>query len=452
MDRSTHDLAGRIGQAIAREHSRRRTDGIVRVEVATPRIDALAWLRTQAAHHEKVFWSGRDDSYEVAGVGVADVVAPSQPDGIGSLFRTLRQRLTPACPQARYFGGIRFDERSAADPAWRHFGTRRFVLPRFELISRPRETDSILACQWLGSGPTTDELVEEAHALTFHPAINGVEAMATGRKNLPDRNEWDAAVNRTLDQLSGDGLSKLVLARKTSFEFTGELDPLSCLYALGPWSDRCYRFCFMPAPERAFLGASPELLYRREGNRIASEAVAGTCGRGDAAISDRRLAHGLLGNEKERREHDFVVRGVRESIAGLCGSLTAGGDLSVVKLRQCQHLMRAFRGVLRPGVGDVDLLKALHPTPAVGGYPSERALRHIEESESFDRGWFAGPVGWVGHDAAEFAVAIRSGLVDGTTLSVFAGAGIVAGSEPADEWHELDCKMRHFTDALNLPQ
>ena len=210
-------------------------------------------------------------------------------------------------------------------------------------------------------------------------------------------------------------------------------------------------FCFVPAAGRAFLGVSPERLYRRDGARIRCEAMAGTRVRGDRAALDRRLERCLMDSEKDRREHGYVVRGLRENLADLCRSLTDGAGVSVVKLRQCQHLARAFQGVLRAGVGDAELVKALHPTPAVGGYPPERAVRHIEETETFDRGWYAGPVGWVGRDAAEFAVAIRSGLVEGSTLSVFAGAGIVAGSDPASEWRELDCKMGHFADALGLP-
>ena len=114
--------------------------------------------------------------------------------------------------------------------------------------------------------------------------------------------------------------------------------------------------------------------------------------------------------------------------------------------------MSTFEGTLRDGVGDAELLTALHPTPAVGGYPTDRAVREIAEREPFDRGWYAGPVGWVGRDGAEFAVAIRSGLVEGSTLSVFAGAGIVAGSVPGNEWEELDYKISHFTQALNLPR
>jgi len=316
-----------------------------------------------------------------------------------------------------------------------------------------RGSDSVLACQWLHSAVTADTLMKEVDSLVSSASRFACDQpAATGREDLPSSGGWDATVNGTLELVAAGTLDKVVLARKSTFGFAAELDPLACLQALLPEAERCYRFCFAPAPGRAFLGAPPERLYRREGRRVLCDAIAGTRTRGDGASLDRQLERDLMGSEKERREQDYVVRGIWESLAPLCGSLNAAVDPSVVKLRQCQHLMSSFEGELRDGIGDAELLKALHPTPAVGGYPTDRALREITDREPFDRGWYAGPVGWVGHDRAEFAVAIRSGLVDGSTLSLFAGAGIVSGSVPGEEWDELDYKISHFTHALNLPR
>ena len=437
--------------AIRRECSQSGSSGIVRVKTVIPRTDALAWLRAQAASAVKMYWADRDGQQEVAGVGTADIVAREESDSIDSLFEQLHPRLEAGEPGTRYFGGMRFNGRSVPDAAWRDFDGYRFVLPRFELSQRG--SDSVLACQWLRSEVAADTLMKEVDTLAF-PTVGTdcTHAVAIGRRNLPDRTGWDAAVSGTLKLVCDGALDKVVLARKSIFGFAAELDPLACLEALSPEAEHCYRFCFVPAAGRAFLGASPERLYRREGQRILCDAIAGTRTRGDGASLDQQLERDLMGSEKERREQDYVVRGIRESLAPLCSALNAAADPSVVKLHQCQHLMSTFEGTLRDGVGDADLLKALHPTPAVGGYPTDRAVCEIEEREPFDRGWYAGPVGWVGRDGAEFAVAIRSGLVEGSTLSVFAGAGIVAGSVPGDEWEELDYKISHFTQALNLPR
>ena len=445
------NLRERFRDGIHRECSRLGPAGVVRVEVPVPRIDALAWLRAQDPRAVKTYWADRDGGGEAAGVGAADLAACAGPDGVHALFEGLRRRLDSGDAGARYFGGMRFDRGRACTPAWRAFGGCRFVLPRFEL--RQRDGESVLACQWLRSETDEDSLLQEVDTLAFRPAASGgVRAAAGERRDLPDRNGWEAAVTGTLALLSEGPLEKLVLARRSTFGFTRELDPLACLEALSPGAARCYRFCFIPAYGSAFLGVSPERLYRRDGRQVRCEAIAGTRVRGDGVSLDRQLERDLMASEKERREQDYVARGVREGMARLCRSLSADPGPSVVKLRQCQHLMTAFQGVLRDGVGDADLVDALHPTPAVGGYPTDLAVRRIDETEPFDRGWYAGPVGWVGRDRAELAVAIRSGLVEGSTLSVFAGAGIVAGSAPGDEWRELDYKIGHFTRALNLPQ
>jgi menaquinone-specific isochorismate synthase len=123
-------------------------------------------------------------------------------------------------------------------------------------------------------------------------------------------------------------------------------------------------------------------------------------------------------------------------------------DISVLKLHQCQHLRTHIEGILEQDNTDADLLRTLHPTPAVGGLPKEGAVRWIAEAEPFDRGWFAGPVGWIGGDSAEFAVGIRSGLVSDTTLSLYAGAGIVPGSEAEQEWAEIENKLSPFVGIL----
>ncbi len=142
--------------------------------------------------------------------------------------------------------------------------------------------------------------------------------------------------------------------------------------------------------------------------------------------------------------------GIEEALRPLCTELEAEDGVSEMKLASRRHLVSRVRGELREGVTDADVLRALHPTPAVGGYPGEVALEGIRELEPFDRGWWAGPVGWVGADASEFAVGIRSGLVRGRTLALFSGAGIVPGSRAEEEWAEVEQKIGDFTGAFGL--
>ena len=153
-------------------------------------------------------------------------------------------------------------------------------------------------------------------------------------------------------------------------------------------------------------------------------------------------------SDKDLREHRFVVQGIRETLTPLCQRLAIGDEISILRLAQCQHLASYLEGTLGNGVSDADILHHLQPTPAVGGYPTGAALEEIDRLEHFDRGWYAGPIGWVSHDTTEFAVAIRSGLVEGSKLYLYSGAGIVEGSTADEEWNEIENKIGDFIKVL----
>ncbi|MCH8072671.1 MAG: isochorismate synthase [Proteobacteria bacterium] len=200
------------------------------------------------------------------------------------------------------------------------------------------------------------------------------------------------------------------------------------------------------------MGASPERLYDRCGRTIGSDAMAGTRARGDTLEDDRRKADELIGSEKELREHRYVIDGVYESLSPLCESLERNGDPVLVKLARVQHLVARLEGVLRQGVDDGAILAAIHPTAAVAGFPRQLSVERIEQLEPFDRGWYAGPVGWIGRDRAEFAVSIRSGLIINNVIDLYSGAGIVEGSTPDSEWKEIENKIANFLKALRVDE
>ena len=178
--------------------------------------------------------------------------------------------------------------------------------------------------------------------------------------------------------------------------------------------------------------------------------MAGTRSRGDSARADAVLRDELLGSEKDRREHAFVEQAIRDRLAALCTSVRQNETTSELRLARGRHLRSQLEGRLRDRVTTIDVLCALHPTPAVGGVPTDHACRAIREQEPFVRGWYAGPVGWIGAEAAEFAVAIRSGLVRGNQLALYSGAGLVEGSVPEQEWNEIEQKISDFAAVLDL--
>lgn len=423
---------------------------VVRLCVPVGEVDPLLWLAVQRPG-SRAYWSTRGGGFEVAAVGEADVLS----GGAGEYPAALRKRqglLLAGDGGTRYYGGARFDAALAPASEWAPFGAYRFVLPRFEL--RVREGLRELACNLVlpRDAGRREEILGQLESLPFP----GEEAAPPRfpaplrRSDAPDFSGWRSGVERALAAFGEGRMGKVVLARRAGFVFEGPLDAPTLARELRAVTPGCFHFYFEPEEGVAFLGASPERLYRREGRSVTSEAVAGTRPRGGSEADDRALGGELLGSEKDREEHAYVLRSIKEELGPLCESLRADGEVSEMRLATRRHLVARLRGVLRPGVTDADLLEALHPTPAVGGYPRGAALAEIRASEPFDRGWYAGPVGWIGAGGAEFAVGIRSGLVRGNSLALFSGAGIVRGSVPEAEWAEVEQKISDFAGILGL--
>jgi isochorismate synthase len=198
-----------------------------------------------------------------------------------------------------------------------------------------------------------------------------------------------------------------------------------------------------------FIGATPERLVRTEGRAFETVAVAGTAPRSPDPAEDSRLGEGLLASEKEREEHAIVVAMLRTSLGPIVEELRVAPTPGLLRLRHVQHLVTPVAGTLRSEAGLLPLGGRLHPTPAVGGEPRALALELIAEHEGFDRGWYAGPIGWVGADGdGELMVALRCALVESRDAALFAGCGIVADSDPAREWEESRIKLRAVANAL----
>ena len=354
---------------------------------------------------------------------------------------------------ARYYGGARFDPIGKPDEEWEAFCAYRFVLPRFELHAG--ESETTLVCNLVLPRDTNDasKIVQEIEDLSLPEGASGALLPApVVREDSPDLQGWRENVERALSAFSEGRLGKVVLARRAEFGFFGDLDPTLLLESLKATTPGCFHFYAEPESGTAFLGASPERLFRRYGRSVESEAVAGTRPRGVSSAEDAGLRDDLLHSAKDLFEHTYVSKGIREALAPLCEELEIEDCVSEMKLARGRHLRSKVRGTLKDGVTEAGLLDAMHPTPAVGGHPRIEALEQIHALEPFDRGWYAGPVGWIGQEASEFAVGIRSGLVRGQTLALYSGAGIVAGSVPDEEWAEIEQKIGDFTGMFGLEQ
>ena len=233
-----------------------------------------------------------------------------------------------------------------------------------------------------------------------------------------------------------------------------DLDVDAALNILNDEYADCYRFLFEPRPGHAFLGATPELLVRVKGHTLVTMALAGSQRRGRDAAEDAELERDLINSAKDQHEHLLVINDLRTRLQSQVSPSQEGGGLQIgktqsLKLRNIQHLFTPVQAALQQAKGVLPELALLHPTPALGGMPREAANQFIRAAEPVTRGWYAAPIGWLDANLdGEFAVAIRSAVVQRERAWLYAGCGIVAGSEPQKEWDETALKFKPMLRAL----
>jgi isochorismate synthase len=252
-------------------------------------------------------------------------------------------------------------------------------------------------------------------------------------------------VANIVDSIQHGAFEKVVLARDIQVKLddpSTAFDVSLTLQRLRESYPAAYVFAIQRG-ERFFVGATPERLVQAQDGQIHTMALAGSARRGETIAEDTQLGRELLQSEKNNNEHVIVVAMVREALKNHCINVRVSAAPQLLKLKNVQHLMTPIAGELIPGRCILDVLADLHPTPAVGGFPRHAALAAIRETEMLDRGWYAGPLGWIGANGhGEFAVALRSGLIDGGKATLFAGCGIVSNSDPQTEYAESNLKFR----------
>jgi menaquinone-specific isochorismate synthase len=263
-----------------------------------------------------------------------------------------------------------------------------------------------------------------------------------------EHDEFKDLVGAAVERIHAGELGKVVLARRVDVQANRPFvttDVLSRLLALYP---TCMVFRI-----DGFVGASPELLIERMGRHVATHPLAGTIPRSGDIATDEALIAGLIASPKERREHAYVIDALHQALSRRCEELDVPDKPSVLELRNVSHLATHITGTLiEPAPTALELVAEVHPTPAVGGTPTATATALIAEVEGFDRGRYAGPVGWM--DAAgdgTWAIGLRSADVDGERASLYAGVGLVEGSDPAAELAETQLKLQALLAALVRP-
>ena len=458
---------------------------VVKARRVAGRVDPLAVYAAASADPYRSVWLRPDAGLGLAAIGAVEVIEPVGRDRFSAasaaravLAARIRRDATPDAPAPVLVGGFSFtptadrqgdtspydgdaEQNLHRGPCWDGFGDCRLVLPELTVVDRPDGTWIQVATR---VGPDGDETAAAARleqrldaSRSEPPALPQAGAAAAGAvtgDGARDRDDnYLDLVASAVEAIDRDGLHKVVLARTVALD--RELDDVTLLARLRHRNPACATFAFTVG-DTTFLGATPEELVTLDGPRLHTTALAGTAPRGDSPEADESLASSLLASTKNRSEHRFVVDGITETLAGLGLVDPAPAEPGLMRLSRLQHLRTPITARVqrrRTGASDMDVLRvagALHPTAAVGGAPTGVALEFIASHERFDRGWYAAPVGWCDLDGnGEMGVALRCALTGPGGTHLFAGAGIVADSNPDDELEETAMKLRALLDAID---
>jgi menaquinone-specific isochorismate synthase len=412
----------------------------VQLQVPLEHFSAVAWLASQASSF-RFFWRNRNGSQSRAGWGTAWEIQTQTPSETAACLQKLSHELAAAPPEIRAYGGLAFPAEPRPNSVWKAFAPCRFVIPRFEIVN---EGQPRLCLNARLEDPQDLRDLQRALSELEIPVKEPEEPHLPPllfKQSQPDRLGWETQIQALLQAFEAEKLQKAVLAREVSYQTQAPFSGQDFLLTLLKRNWPGYLYYFQWSPETFFAGLSPERLYQRSGRSLMTEALAGTRRSSAEKIRQDQWQHELLTNPKERHEHNLVREFLESALHELCDSEIETAPVELIESGPVQHLRQPLQGHLNAHTSDGDILKCLHPTPAVGGAPRQAALTWLAEHQNVERGWYSGPVGWISAEHAEFAVALRCLLADQQTLRFFTGVGIVRGSEPKSEWNELNAKL-----------
>jgi len=412
----------------------------------------------------RFYWENQDDDVAFAGAGTAVELMAWGAERFDKIANDARELFAGAQIEGegepltgpRLLGGFAFRSDFTPDNTWSIYSPAFFVLPHYQLLRQGSEYWLTINAQ-IPPEESPAPLIPDLQA-ALKQKIAQLKAGdwakdEEGQSALIDIDYpmsypvWERMINDATERITAGALRKVVLARAAELRFNEPLRLLPILRQMAAHYANCYRFLFEPRPRYAFYGASPELLASVHGRQLDTMALAGSAARGETEDADRRLGEGLLASAKDRAEHDIVVEKMRDRLKPLTESLDIR-PRTLLKVSNIQHIHTPIRALLKRPAGILPVVEALHPTPALGGDPRRKAMSLIRELEPIPRGCYGAPVGWIDSQLdGQFAVAIRSAVAQEARAWIYAGAGIVADSEPGSEWEETELKFRPMLDA-----
>ena len=358
------------------------------------------------------------------------------------------------------FGGFSFFDENDSD-SWSSFDSSSFTLPEWMIIKEGKCCILTFLTEYK-AGATIDEVknqierklselepVTKADEYTLSPVQDASFSLETPGTDSKEYFQWVENIKKAKQAISKEEFKKVVLARQLNIKLDRKIKDTHILNRLRVQYPDCYSFLIRQDGDSSFIGCTPERLASFNSKFVLTEGLAGSISRGKTASEDAVLEYNLLHSSKDLHEHGIVLDAIEENLGHYSDNVQHPEAPQIKKLSNVQHLYTPITAKIKNGVSRTEVLKTLHPTPAVGGFPKEKAVEFIKEHEDFNRGWYAAPIGWINaHGNGEFIVAIRSGLIKNDEVRFFAGCGIVEDSDPEKEWEETNLKFIPMLSAL----
>jgi isochorismate synthase len=451
---ATESLLSGLSKALERAVGRGRRTRIS-VTRRVEGIDPCAVVFASRLASDRWFcWEQPDREFALATLGVAHEATSRGPqrfrdiaaECLGGETIADEPRGLPAGAGGVWVGGFAFDPDGGGSSAWSSLPPASLALPELSLCrSRDQTFLTVNAVVHPGDDPNkrSAPLAARLSGLRADP-LPLLDPHPTSRIEISSARppgEFERMISAATERIRAGEMSKIVLAREVLVSAGAAHDPAAVFGAMREQFPSCFCFC-CGTPEAAFIGASPELLLRRSGASVSTVALAGSTRRSSDPAVDDHLGEQLLRSDKDRREHAIVAERIARSLRQHAVWVETEVEPEIVKVANIQHLATPIVAQLAEPRSAVELAGMLHPTPAVGGEPWPGTASAIAELEQMDRGWYAGPVGWMdATEDGEFCVALRSALLRDREARLYAGVGVVAGSDPAAELAETEIKL-----------
>ena len=409
---------------------------------------------------ERFYWSNQENSLILTGIGTLVPFHHSTEEQYSAIEKEWKRfgeqvyieqdNCFGTGPLA--LGGFSFFDTYKNDQDWKEFGTSHFYVPKL-MVTVTNEGTFITSNYEINDQTSLEDLLLQYKEYDDYLERFGMKQPSFTQSECINKdefepNKWIQSVKKAIQQMKDEKLEKVVLNRTLNASFSSEINSSNVIYELEATRNVNYIISYQ-LKDTVFISATPERLISKKENTVSSMCLAGSAAKGNSKEENIDAANWLLNSKKNNDEHAFVVNYIRETLKQYCDELLIPSSPRIMATKSLLHLFTPVEGKLLNHVSIFGLIKSMHPTPALGGFPKDAACNLIRELEPVDRGWYGAPIGWIDLNGnGDFAVGIRSALVKGDKARLYAGCGVVQDSKPEEEFFETGVKFLPMLNAL----